>query len=97
MHVFKYMFNTGVLLMFYHDDFSSNMCFLDSTLYNLCRILKQVDTIVSQQRAISPRRVVFIFPVIFVIIKKDWQCKLRESNLHPISVKTPVPQYQPME
>ena len=35
---------------------------------------------------------------IFIIIKKGRQCKAeRESGIHPISPKTPVPQYQPID
>ena len=36
--------------------------------------------------------------IIIIIIKKGWQCKAeRESDIHPISPKTPAPQYQPID
>ena len=34
--------------------------------------------------------------IIIIIIKKGWQCKA-ESDVHPISPKTPAPQYQPID
>ena len=35
---------------------------------------------------------------IIIIIKKGLhQCKVRESDLHPISPKTPAPGYQPID
>ena len=36
------------------------------------------------------------FIIIIIIIKKDRQCKA-ESDVHPISPKTPAPQYQPID
>ena len=34
---------------------------------------------------------------IFILLKEvDDSARLRESDLHPISAKTPVPQYEPM-
>ena len=33
----------------------------------------------------------------YVIIKKVGSARLRESDLHPISSKTPAPQYQPID
>ena len=35
---------------------------------------------------------------IIIIIKKGQQCKAEtESDIHPISLKTPAPQYQPID
>ena len=33
--------------------------------------------------------------IITIIIKKGQQCKAGRSDIHPISPKTPAPQYQP--
>ena len=34
---------------------------------------------------------------IIIIIKKVGSVRLRESDVHPISPKTPAPQYQPID
>ena len=34
---------------------------------------------------------------LIIIIKKGWQARLGESDIHPISAKTPAPQYQPID
>ena len=38
-----------------------------------------------------------IIIIIIIIIKKVGNAMLGESDLHPISPKTPAPQYQPKE
>ena len=39
-----------------------------------------------------------IIIIIIIIINKGRQCKAeRESDVHPISPKTPAPQYQPID
>ena len=35
--------------------------------------------------------------MIIIIIKKGPQCILGESDIHPVSPKTPAPQYQPID
>ena len=39
---------------------------------------------------------IIIIIIIIIIIKKGRQCKA-ESDVHPISPKTPAPQYQPID
>ena len=38
-----------------------------------------------------------VFTIIIIIIKKVGSARLRESDIHPISPKTPAPQYQPID
>ena len=39
-----------------------------------------------------------VFTIIIIInIKKIGSARLRESDIHPISPKTPAPQYQPID
>ena len=35
--------------------------------------------------------------IIIIIIKKGRQCKAESDDVHPISPKTPAPQYQPID
>ena len=40
---------------------------------------------------------IIIFIIIIIIIKKVSSARLGESDIHPISPKTPAPQYQPID
>ena len=40
---------------------------------------------------------ILCYLIIIIIIKKRQQCKVGESDIHPISPKTPAPQYQPID
>ena len=35
--------------------------------------------------------------MIFIIIRRVGNARLRESNVHPLSLKIPAPQYQPID
>ena len=37
------------------------------------------------------------FKLFLLLLKKVGSARLRESDIHPISPKTPVPQYQPID
>ena len=37
------------------------------------------------------------FSLLLLLLKKVGGARLRESNVHPISPKTPAPQYQPID
>ena len=40
---------------------------------------------------------VWKYIIIIILLKKVSSARLRESNVHPLSPKTPVPQYQPID
>ena len=37
------------------------------------------------------------YPIFLLLLKKDGSAWLRESDIHPISPKTPAPQYQTID
>ena len=41
--------------------------------------------------------IIIIISISIIIIEKGWQCKAGTGDYHPISPKTPAPQYQPIE
>ena len=43
------------------------------------------------------RVMVFEKPLLLLLLEKVGSARLRESDVHPISLKTPAPQYQPID
>ena len=41
--------------------------------------------------------IIIIITIISLLLKKIGSARLRESDVHPISPKTPAPQYQPID
>ena len=39
----------------------------------------------------------YIYGLLLLLLKKVGSARMRESDTHPISPKTPAPQYQPIE
>ena len=42
-------------------------------------------------------RSLIIIKLLLLLLKKVGRARLRESDIHPISPKTPAPQYQPID
>ena len=40
---------------------------------------------------------VYTLLILLLLLKKAVSARLRESDIHPISLKTPAPQYQPVD
>ena len=41
--------------------------------------------------------IIIIIKKLLLLLKKAGSARLRESEIHPISPKTPAPQYQPID